>query len=713
MRQALLVLLFACGPAASLGAAQTSSGADVSQAGMVHCVQCRRCGAKFDLAKLQPPPDKCPVCGHREKIYEDASMEVWDWSRACPKLAGQPPSGPKASDQPPSGPKLAGKPPCKEAGFFYDDKTLEGVYTGEPSLNVNGEQLVNGIIGAIQKFEQEGGRATAGVQNLDAPFMAQAFDSGALPTGREAALQNEVRALAQSQGKLTPADLFYCALKATGGNVRDALVGCHAALYRDKGKVNAGFIEQSLQPIRNPNGYQAGKTVTIWNEQMKREEKVSPRDTCGNDQQGAWYHLFGMAALEFTDRHGLTPFEVVRRGAEWKKPVETAPLRQNGFPMSEVCGTLSNYAVALENQVRSNMRRAPDPDKQCVNYFGASLGTALAKYMQLPTQRGMLAKAMGIETRRQWRTNMDYAWLMKSPLSLTVHGTRGEELRFDQAAKEFSGNTDLAYLDPLVEDDGTWGLVVVPLFEVRDVEWTAVAAGPATIAVHDLKRARTRGYGVDVQPGDRFRSTIEEGVPELASADGTRLEPEVDQTAGDGTLVPPAGDDSVASSSSSEEVAARGEAHRSGSHALLLIVGVVAVVGAGAVLVVVAIVVAVRLFRRRAAGHGGEPAAQPGFAQTGYLDCRHPDGRSERVALTGERLTIGRDPSNGLVLPEPGVSRHHAEIGTTPDGIFVRDLGSQAGTCVNGARISEAWLRPGDTVQIAETVIAVPGAEGR
>lgn len=190
MHRTLLAFLLAISPAWPLHARSGQAGA--SQTGMVHCVMCRRCGAKFDLAKLQPPPDECPACGHqREKIYETPTSSVWDWSRFCPKVAG--------GDQPTPPPV---KPPCKEAGFFYDDKTLGGVYTGEPSLNVNGEQLVNGIIGAIQKYEQDGGRATAGVQSLDAPFMAQAFDSGALPTGREQALRDEATALAQRQGKL-------------------------------------------------------------------------------------------------------------------------------------------------------------------------------------------------------------------------------------------------------------------------------------------------------------------------------------------------------------------------------------------------------------------------------------------------------------------------------------------------------------------------------
>ncbi len=87
-------------------------------------------------------------------------------------------------------------------------------------------------------------------------------------------------------------------------------------------------------------------------------------------------------------------------------------------------------------------------------------------------------------------------------------------------------------------------------------------------------------------------------------------------------------------------------------------------------------------------------------------------GAWEPVPLTGERLTIGRDPPNTLVLSDPEASRHHAEIGRTPDGIFVRDLGSRAGTWVNGAQVKEAWLQPGDRVQLPGLLLVVPPGEG-
>jgi uncharacterized RDD family membrane protein YckC len=63
-------------------------------------------------------------------------------------------------------------------------------------------------------------------------------------------------------------------------------------------------------------------------------------------------------------------------------------------------------------------------------------------------------------------------------------------------------------------------------------------------------------------------------------------------------------------------------------------------------------------------------------------------------------LTIGRDPSNDLVLPDSMVSRRHAVV-EHRGGLFVlRDCSSANGSVVNGDRVSERSLRDGDLVAI-------------
>jgi uncharacterized RDD family membrane protein YckC len=63
-------------------------------------------------------------------------------------------------------------------------------------------------------------------------------------------------------------------------------------------------------------------------------------------------------------------------------------------------------------------------------------------------------------------------------------------------------------------------------------------------------------------------------------------------------------------------------------------------------------------------------------------------------------LTIGRDPSNDLVLPDAMVSRRHSVIEHRAGQFFLRDCSSANGSVVNGDRVSERGLRDGDLVAI-------------
>jgi adenylate cyclase len=66
---------------------------------------------------------------------------------------------------------------------------------------------------------------------------------------------------------------------------------------------------------------------------------------------------------------------------------------------------------------------------------------------------------------------------------------------------------------------------------------------------------------------------------------------------------------------------------------------------------------------------------------------------------------IGRDPRNDVVLESKIVSREHAKIVRTKEGLAIVDLDSHNGTFVNGTRIKEAPLRDGDEILIGENLI--------
>jgi len=64
-------------------------------------------------------------------------------------------------------------------------------------------------------------------------------------------------------------------------------------------------------------------------------------------------------------------------------------------------------------------------------------------------------------------------------------------------------------------------------------------------------------------------------------------------------------------------------------------------------------------------------------------------------------VTIGRKLDNHLVLPDPHVSRRHAEVRLQGGRYMLRDLNSTAGTRVNGQLVTEHLLQPGDVIAIS------------
>ncbi|MHB1329647.1 MAG: adenylate/guanylate cyclase domain-containing protein [Gemmatimonadales bacterium] len=74
-------------------------------------------------------------------------------------------------------------------------------------------------------------------------------------------------------------------------------------------------------------------------------------------------------------------------------------------------------------------------------------------------------------------------------------------------------------------------------------------------------------------------------------------------------------------------------------------------------------------------------------------------GHAERIAVSqGQPVIVGRSPDCEAVIPDPTVSRRHAELTATPHSLVVRDLGSSNGTTINGVRVSTGELFPGDAV---------------
>src|SRR5262249_26770161 len=80
------------------------------------------------------------------------------------------------------------------------------------------------------------------------------------------------------------------------------------------------------------------------------------------------------------------------------------------------------------------------------------------------------------------------------------------------------------------------------------------------------------------------------------------------------------------------------------------------------------------------------------------------DGAEKSYRLQTHRpFTVGRDPGNDIILRDPKVSRHHAEI-VFERGFFVlHDLASANGTYVNSKRVRVAPLTHGAKIRLGNT----------
>ena len=80
-------------------------------------------------------------------------------------------------------------------------------------------------------------------------------------------------------------------------------------------------------------------------------------------------------------------------------------------------------------------------------------------------------------------------------------------------------------------------------------------------------------------------------------------------------------------------------------------------------------------------------------------------------AITVERMSIGRDGNNDIVLADASVSRRHAIILRDASGtITIEDGGSSNGILVNGVRLDRATLSPGDQIKIGDNYFRLQGS---
>src|SRR5207249_3328380 len=70
--------------------------------------------------------------------------------------------------------------------------------------------------------------------------------------------------------------------------------------------------------------------------------------------------------------------------------------------------------------------------------------------------------------------------------------------------------------------------------------------------------------------------------------------------------------------------------------------------------------------------------------------------------LKADKTTVGRLEDNAFQISEPSVSSHHCELTRRGVELLVKDLNSTNGTFINGEKVAEAVLKPGQILRLGQ-----------
>lgn len=127
----------------------------------------------------------------------------------------------------------------------------------------------------------------------------------------------------------------------------------------------------------------------------------------------------------------------------------------------------------------------------------------------------------------------------------------------------------------------------------------------------------------------------------------------------------------------------------------------------------------------RAQAAPARPASPPADADDGRTRVRATLPKFMLRGVSGVTLgktfavtdnaVMGRQPDCEIPVPSEEVSRHHARLRLTPDGLYVEDMGSANGTYLNGKRVQSGHLKPGEELRLdtVRFLLVAPGMDAR
>ncbi len=98
------------------------------------------------------------------------------------------------------------------------------------------------------------------------------------------------------------------------------------------------------------------------------------------------------------------------------------------------------------------------------------------------------------------------------------------------------------------------------------------------------------------------------------------------------------------------------------------------------------------------------PRSSTGAAPPVSIVVYHQQGAEIIPLVPGACIQVGRAPEASISIPEPTLSRQHVQIELIGNEVWIEDLDSSNGTCINGVKVKRGRLRPGDNVTLGTMV---------
>ena len=78
--------------------------------------------------------------------------------------------------------------------------------------------------------------------------------------------------------------------------------------------------------------------------------------------------------------------------------------------------------------------------------------------------------------------------------------------------------------------------------------------------------------------------------------------------------------------------------------------------------------------------------------------------------LAKEVTSVGRVQGNDIVLDHQSVSGSHGELVLRGQDVYIRDLGSTNGSYIDGSKVAESPVQPGEVITFGEVQLKLEGA---